>query len=389
MTERHYLDHNATSPMRPEVTAAVRDALERVGNPSSVHHEGRAARAAIESARDRVAALVESRAAEVLFTSGGTEANNQALRPGALTNAEGRPATRLLIAATEHPSVIAGHGFGADRVSILPVDPDGRLDLAALQGSLDASDETALVAVQLANSETGVLQRIPEIAHLVRRRGGVVHCDVVQAGGRVPVSLATIGVHSLAISAHKLGGPMGVGALVVADGHAGEALAQARGGGQERGRRAGTENVAGIVGFGVAASLAANALETERPRLLALRGAVEQALRALAPDVVLFGAAAERLPNTVAFAVPGLSAATALMAFDLDGIAVSSGSACSSGKVGRSHVLAAMAVPPALAAGAVRLSLGWNSAQGDVLRFAQSCETLLQRLYRLHHARAA
>lgn len=381
MSARAYLDHNATSPMRPEVRAAVVDAMAAFGNPSSVHREGRAARNRIERAREQVANLVGGRPEDVMFTSGGTEANHLALRPGALALA-GRGPDRLVLNATEHPSVLSGHGFEPAGVHPVGVGTDGRVDPAGLAERLDElADEVALVSVQVANSETGVLQSVGELAALVHERGGLLHSDAVQAAGRVPLDLATLGVDALTLSAHKLGGPLGVGALILAPGREGEGLRRARGGAQEYGRRAGTENVAGIVGFGVAAELALASVQAEHARLRNLQDVAEAEIRRLAPAAVLFGAGADRLPNTVAFAVPGLLAETALIALDLEGVAVSSGSACSSGKVGRSHVLAAMGVPGDLASGAIRLSFGWNSCPEDVMRFSRAFEKLVGRLY--------
>lgn len=390
MPERRvYLDHNATSPARPEAVAAFLAALE-VGNPSSIHREGRGARARVEGAREAVADLVGARPSEVVFTSGGTEANAMALRPGALRSQDGRVPTRLLIGATDHASVLSGHGFGADAVDLLPVDGEGRLDLGSLRDTLARHPhEPCLVSCQLANSETGVLQPIRDIAALVHNAGGMLHADAVQAAGRIPVAVGALGIDALSLSAHKLGGLSGAGALVVATGREGPALAWLRGGGQERGRRAGTENAPAIAAFGAAAAFAARALDGESGRLAALRDEAERDLLRLAPDATVFGRNAPRLPNTLAFAVRGLKAETALIALDLAGIAVSSGSACSSGKVAPSHVLAAMGVPPDLASGAIRVSLGWNSVADDLVRFMRAFESMLQRLYMSRMARAA
>jgi cysteine desulfurase len=387
---RTYLDHNATSPLRPEVLVAVTDALSRVGNPSSVHAEGREARALVERARAQVAALVGARPEDVTFTGSGTEANATALRPGALRTGRGRPVTLLITSATEHASVLAGHGFPPYRFRTLGVRADGRLDLDQLASALDqAGGEPALVSVQAANSETGVLQPLADIAALVHARGGLIHSDAVQAAGRMSLNRPTLGLDALTLSGHKLGAPAGVGTLVVAPGRAGPDVALIRGGGQEGRMRAGTENVAGIVGFGVAAEIALREREAERARLVRLRRMAESEIRRLAPESEIFGEAAGRIPNTLSFAVPGLAAETALMALDLEGVAVSSGSACSSGKVARSHVLAAMGVPDELARGAIRVSFGWNSRDEDVTRFARGFETLLHRLYERRRARAA
>jgi cysteine desulfurase len=380
--QRSYLDHNATSPLRPEAADAVARALALPGNPSSVHVEGRAARAVVERAREQVAALVGASASNVVFTSGGTEANNTVLSPAFGRVGEGA-ATLLLLGATEHPSVLEGHRFSAERVERIPVGPEGRIDLAWLRDRLErAVGERPLVSIQAANNETGVLQPVAEAARLVHAAGGLIHTDAVQAGGKVPLDLATLGVDALTLSAHKLGGPKGVGALVLATNAVQVADRLIRGGGQERGHRAGTENVAAVAGFGAAAETARSRLREEGTRIRALRDLAEAELRRIVPRAVVFGAAAERLPNTMAFAVPGLKAETALIAFDLKGVALSSGSACSSGKVRRSHVLEAMGAPPGLSEGAIRVSLGWNSTKEDVNRFAATCERVVATLYK-------
>lgn len=384
---RTYLDHNATAPMRPEVVAACAEAMA-VGNPSSVHREGRRARALLEIARARVAGLVGARAEEVRFTSGGTEANNAALRPGAVLTLDGTPARRLLVGATEHPSVLSGHGFPDRDVEIVRVEPSGLLDLDDLARRL-RSGGPALVSVQLANAETGIVQPLRAVADLAHAAGAVLHADAVQAAGRIPLDMGALGIDALTVSAHKIGGPMGAGALVVASGRAGPARGLLSGGGQERGFRAGTENVPAAVGFGLAAEIAGRGLAAETPRLRALRDEAEAGLRRLAPGAVVFGDGAPRLPNTIGFAVPGVPAETALIALDLAGIALSSGSACSSGKVGRSHVLAAMGVAETVARGALRLSFGWNTGTDDVGRFLAAFAIMLQRLYQPDRARAA
>lgn len=384
---RLYLDHNATSPLRPEVAEACA-AAAGAGNPSSVHAEGRRGRALVEAARREVAALVGARAEDVVFTSGGTEANNAALRPGALRTEAGAPVDRLLVSPTEHPSVLSGHGFPPEAVEVLAVDGAGLLDLEDLARRLHVGPP-ALVSVQVANSETGALQPLAAIAEQVRAAGAVLHADAVQAAGRVPLGMEALGVDALSLSAHKLGGPMGIGALVLRPVRSGAAPSFIRGGGQERGRRGGTENVAGCVGFGVAARLAAAELGAAASRLGALRDAAEAGLRRLAPDLTVFGAAAPRLPNTLLFGVPGVAAETVLIGLDLAGVAASSGSACSSGKVGRSHVLAAMGVRDEIARGALRLSFGWSSGEEDVGRFLAAYENVLQRLYERERARAA
>ncbi|MCP8940285.1 cysteine desulfurase [Alsobacter sp. SYSU M60028] len=364
---RTYLDHNATSALRPDARDAMLAALEHAGNASSVHAEGRAARALIERAREEVAALVGGQARNVVFTSGGTEANVLALTPGLEACGDKRPLDRLLTSAVEHPSVLDGARFPADRVERLPVDGDGVLDLDALSARLAVlakAGERALVSVQAANNETGVLQPIAAIAGLVHDHGGLLHCDAVQAAGRTDFAMAS-GADLVTLSAHKIGGPQGVGALVLSP-----AVTIAdrvlRGGGQERGARAGTENVAGIAGFGAAASCAREGRAEEAARLAALRDVFEAGLRAVAPDIDVFGARVGRLPNTTLFAMPEGTAETALIAFDLAGVAVSSGAACSSGKVRASHVLLAMGVPRERAAAAIRVSLGWTTTRNHI-----------------------
>lgn len=376
---RIYLDHNATSPVRPEVAAAVAEALTLPGNPSSIHGEGRAARAALERARDAVARRIGAGAGRVVFTSGGTEAANAVLS-GSLARA-GQPApTRLLVGATEHPCVAAGHRFPADAVEVIPVDAAGRIDLSALDALLARhADAGVLISVHAANNETGVIQPLSAIVALARAHGrALVHSDAVQAVGKIPLHLGGLGLDALTLSGHKFGAPKGIGALVLADGVTlGEPAL--RGGGQEGRLRGGTENLPGIVGLGAAVDLAE---PDAAARLAPLRDRLAAGLRAAAPDLTVFGEGADRLPNTLCFAVPGLDAPTALMALDLAGFALSSGSACSSGKVARSPVLAAMGVSPALAAGALRVSLGWNSTESDVARCLAACERVLETLYR-------
>src|SRR5215204_4050435 len=362
---RSYLDHNATTPVRPEVAAAMARALALPGNASSVHAEGRAARSAVERAREEVAALVGGSARNVIFTSGGTEAANTVLTPSLRRVGDG-DASLLLVGATEHACVLDGHRFATERVEKIPVDDQGLVDLSWLAARLRrAGGERVLVSLQAANNETGVIQPVAEAAALVHHYRGLVHADAVQAAGKIPCDIKALGADVLTLSAHKLGGPKGVGAIVLAsDGiEIGDRLV--RGGGQERGYRAGTENVAGIAGFGAAVKAAMSGLSTEGIRLESLRRRLETGLRHT-PGVIVFSEEAARLPNTTLFTVPGLRAETAVIGFDLAGIAVSSGSACSSGKVQPSHVLEAMGFGPDLAQGAVRLSLGWSTSETDI-----------------------
>jgi cysteine desulfurase len=378
--QRSYLDHNATSALRPEAAEVVLRALQMPGNASSAHAEGRAARALVEAAREAVAALVGAQPKNVTFTSGGTEAANTVLSPGFRRVGEAGPSI-LLVGAAEHPCVLDGHRF--ERAERIPVDGNGVVDLAWLQVRLESAvGETVLVSIQAANNETGVVQPVHEAAQLVHAYRGLIHTDAVQAAGKVPLDMAKLGVDAMTLSAHKFGGPKGAGAVVLASDRLEIASRLLRGGGQERGNRAGTENVAAAAGLGAAAKAVQARLGEEADRMGALRAHAEAALRRIAPEAVVFGGAAERLPNTFAFAVPGLRAETALIAFDLGGVALSSGSACSSGKVKRSHVLDAMGVEPGLAEGALRVSLGWNSTEEDVFRFAETCETVVASLYK-------
>jgi cysteine desulfurase len=382
MGQRTYLDHNATSPLRPQVAEVVLRALQLPGNPSSVHAEGRAARAEVETARDKVAGLVGAKAKNVVFTSGGTEAANLVLTPSFRRLGQAG-AARLLLGAAEHPCVLNGHRFPLEAVDIIPVDSSGILDLAWLKAHLEqADDRRVLVSVQLANNETGVVQPVAEAACLVHAHGGLIHTDAVQAAGKIRVGLADLGVDVLTLSAHKIGGPKGIGAVVLASDQLEIAEQLIRGGGQEKGFRAGTENVAAIAGFGTAAEIALDNFDREARWLRGLRDEAEAQVRRIAPDAVVVASEAERLPNTFAFAIPGLKAETALIAFDLAGVALSSGSACSSGKVKRSHVLDAMGVEPALSEGVLRVSLGWTTTQEDVIRFAEACERVVGTLYK-------
>jgi cysteine desulfurase len=377
MTEpRIYMDHNATSPVRPEAARAVARALMRGGNPSSVHAEGRKARALIEEAREEVAALVGGQARNVIFTSGATEALNLALTPSLQAGHDKRP-WRLFVSATEHAAVLGGHRFPVEDVEKLPVGADGVIDLAALAQALDAHpDSRPLLALQLANNETGVIQPVAEAAKLVHARDGLLVCDAVQAAGKIPVDMFTLGADLMAVSAHKIGGPSGVGALIRADEGIHIAEAMVRGGGQEKGIRSGTENMPGIAGFAAAATAARSVLDGEATRLGNLLARLESRLREIDAGTVIFGAGAARLPNTVLFSMPGLSAETALIALDLAGFAVSSGSACFSGKTKSSHVLEAMGVGPDIAKGMLRVSLGWTTRDHDIDQFIEAVQRL-------------
>ena len=354
---RVYLDHNATSPLKESARRAMLSAFELTGNASSIHAEGRQAHALLDEARDAVARAVGAIAPMVVFTSGGSEANNLALK--------GAPVERLIVSAIEHPSVLEAARNSGKEVHILPVDGEGLVDLGALERLLAAGPK-ALVSVMLANNETGVIEPIREVVRLAHAQGALVHSDAVQALGKIPVNFGLLGTDLVSLSAHKLGGPAGAGALVVRDGLALDPLIQ--GGGQELRRRAGTENLAAIAGFAAAA-------QEKRLEIKALRDHIEEGLE----GAVVFGGKAERLPNTSCFAMPGLSAETALMALDLAGFAVSSGSACSSGKVAKSHVLSAMGVAPDLANAAIRVSLGWTTTARDIDQFISAWNRIKAR----------
>lgn len=380
---RSYLDHNATAPLRAEARAAMLDALDAVGNPSSIHAEGRAARGRIETARDQVARLCGASSRDVVFTGGATEANVTALTLGLKTDGDPRPFTHLLISAVEHPSGLDGARVPKEAQRILPVDGEGLLNLAILEEELNKINVLggrALVSVQAANSETGVIQPIPAISQMVHAQGGLLHSDAVQVAGRLPLDQVAAGADILTLSAHKIGGPQGIGALVFKSGGVSLQDRLIRGGGQEKGARAGTEGTALIAGFGAACAAAETALHSEAVRLVALRDEAEAGVLKLAPDTVIFGKNTRRLPNTLAFAIPGLTAETALMAFDLAGVALSSGSACSSGKVKRSHVLDAMGVASDIAKGALRVSFGYSSSRDDVIRFLSACEDIVRKM---------
>jgi cysteine desulfurase len=360
MSERIYLDWNATTPLRPEARQAMAMAWDLPGNPSSVHAEGRQARRLVEDARAVVAEAVGAQARGVVFTASGSEANALALTPGLR---RGAMVERLFVSAIEHASVLAGGRFPVSEITKIPVTRSGVVDLHSLEALLFSAGP-ALVSIMAANNETGALQPVREAGEIVHRAAGLLHVDAVQAFGKIPFNIKELGADLVTLSAHKIGGPKGVGALVLADGIDGlDPLP--RGGGQELGRRAGTENVAGIAGFGAAVRAAIAVREADAARLETLRKRLEAGLKEL-PGIILFSEDVPRLPNTTLFTAPGLRAETAVIGFDLAGIAVSSGSACSSGKVQPSHVLEAMGFGANLAQGAVRLSLGWSTSEADI-----------------------
>ena len=358
---RTYLDHNASAPLRPAAREAVVAALDVFGNASSVHGEGRRARALVDEAREAVAQLVNARPAEVVFTSGATEANVWALS---------QPWERIAVANVEHDSIRAPAAqVAAARgrpVVALPVAQDGAVDVAAAEDGHGVKGPGLLIALQMANNETGIVQDVARAGLWATGHGARIHCDAVQAPGRIPIDFPTLGVTTLSLSAHKMGGPKGVGALVVSGNTPLAPLIA--GGGQEMRRRAGTENVAAIAGFGAAARAALDDLKSTS-RVAALRDRLEADVLRMTPHAVVIGAGSRRLPNTSSIAVEGVSAETLIIKFDLMGVAVSAGSACSSGKVGASTVLSAMGLAPEIARGAIRVSLGPETTEDDIAAF--------------------
>lgn len=375
MTERRiYFDYNATAPLRRGARVAMTAALNLPGNASSVHKEGRVAREVVERARQSVAALVGAEAQEVVFTSGGTEANNWVLSGGW---------DRIYLADVEHESVLAPAKAAAAagaRIVNIPVDGRGEVEAFEFDEFLDANPpaegETCLLSLQWANNETGVIQPLEDIAAEARARGILIHTDAVQAAGRVNLPFDDCAADFMTLSSHKIGGPQGIGALVIRDGL--ELKRFMLGGGQERRWRAGTENVAAIAGFGSAAEAALRELPAI-DRLAELRDALEYEILALTPDAQIIGAGGPRLANTTCVALPGSAAETLVIKLDLSGIAVSAGSACSSGKVGASHVLEAMGLPKDLSRAAIRISLGWCSTREDVDVFLESWRDIAER----------
>lgn len=385
---RTFLDHNATSPLRDSAKAMILSALEAGGNASSVHTEGRQARKLIETARAQLGEAVNAKATQVVFTSGATEAANHALSPLIRAGGKDVAVSRLYVSAVEHPCVLAGGRFKPGQVSVLPVNEAGVLDLEALEAALKTHDHTGgapMVAVMLANNETGVIQPIRQVGELVHSHNGILVVDAVQALGRLPIDLAELAAHFVIVSSHKIGGPQGAGALLFGDASITPAVLL-KGGGQENWQRGGTENVAAIAGFGAAAREVATRL-TENRVNSGLRDSIEAGIGTIcaqagnkAGEPVFFGMNVERLPNTSCFAVPGVKAETALISLDLAGIAVSSGSACSSGKVKKSHVLAAMGVEDDLAECALRVSTGHTTTNEDAEKFLGAFKDIVNRI---------
>lgn len=381
---RIYFDYNASAPLSEVACEAVIAALQLIGNPSSVHQEGRASRGVIETARRDVAALCGATSDHVFFTSGATEAANTLLTPHYKMGRAELRLSHLYVSATEHPCMLSGGGFAPENITILPVGDQGIVDLVVLEQALSAHDKTKglpLVAIQWANNETGVIQPVETIGALVKAAGGFFIVDAVQAAGRVSINISKTSADYLILSSHKIGGPKGIGAVVAVSDLV-MPLALVRGGGQEKGHRAGTEALPLIAGFGAAAreALAAQADDEgdcQSGWSDALRNVIEDGVRSLAPDVVVHGANVERLPNTSFISLPGMKAETMQIAFDLGGIALSAGSACSSGKVGASHVLAAMGYDDEC--GALRVSTSKSATMQEVEAFLTIFARLVTR----------
>lgn len=363
-----YLDYNATAPTRAEVVEAVASALEIGGNPSSVHGVGRAARAKVEEARAQVAALVAARPRDVVFTSGGTEANNTVIR--------GCGAKSVILSPVEHDCGLAAAKESGLPTFFLNVDRDGLVDEDSLRRCLQEAPRPALVSVMLANNEMGAIQPVAALAAIAKEAGALFHTDAVQAAGKIVIDREALGADYLTLSAHKLGGPQGIGAIILAPTAPLRALVT--GGGQELSRRSGTENVAGIAGFGAAAMEAMVGLG-DMDRLQALRDRLEREVLAGANDIMIAGGGAERLANTSCIIMPGVKGETQVMHFDLNGVCISSGSACSSGKVKVSHVLTAMGYSEAEAECSIRVSLGYKTTDEDIDRFLQAWQSLYRR----------
>lgn len=362
------MDYNATAPIRPGVIDAMTSAMQSVGNPSSVHSSGRQARKLVEEARSKVAALVGARVRDVTFCSGGTEANNAVIR--------GSNAASVIVSAIEHDCSLAAAKLAGVPSFSLPVTPAGVADLEALKDILAEAPKPALVSIMLANNETGVIQPVKEIAEVAKAAGARVHTDAVQAAGKIDINFNDLSVDYLTLSSHKLGGPQGVGAIITAP--TAPLAPLVAGGGQELGRRSGTENVAGIVGFGEAA-LEAMAELGMAAELASKRDRFEQAVTEMSNEAILIGANAPRTANTSCVAMPGVKGETQVMHFDLNGICVSSGSACSSGKVKVSHVLSAMGYADDVAEASIRVSLGRLTTDEHIDALIKAWRNLYER----------
>lgn len=385
---RIYLDYNATAPPAPGVVAAVAEALERhYGNPSSVHAYGQAAKAQIDDARQAVAALIDADPGDVVFTSGGTESDNLALR-GAAEAAEASGRRRLVTTGIEHEAVLRTAAALERRgwaIVSLPVGERGILDPAALAAAM--TSDTAIVSVMHANNEVGTIQPIAELAAIARAHQAIFHTDAVQSAGKIPVSVKALGVDVLSLSGHKFGGPKGIGALWIRRGV--RLVAQMTGGRQERNRRAGTENVAAIVGLGVAAAAARRSLEATAPAMAALRDRLEAAVLSSVPGTAVNGDPSRRVPNTTNISFDGIEAESLLIALDLEGVSVSTGSACSSGTLEPSHVLKAMGHGSTRSRNSLRFSLGPQTSETDIDTVAAMLPRLVGKLRQLGRTAAA
>ena len=383
---RAYMDWNATAPLLHEAREVFLRVSLMDGNPSSVHREGRAIRAEIEAARRKVAAALGAKPPEVVFTSGATEAANLVLTPDFRMGRAPLKIGRLYVSAIEHKAVFEGGRFAKADIEIIPVRSSGVVDLIELEAMLAAHDSASglpMVALMLANNETGVIQPVTDAARLAHAAGGILVVDAVQAFGRIPLDIQALDADFLIVSSHKIGGPKGAGALV-SRGEAMMPVALIHGGGQEKGHRSGTENAAAIAGFGAAAEIAIAGLEERSGKVQSMRDTLERDMRAIAPELVIHGGGSERLPNTTFFSLDGLKSETGQIAFDIEGVALSAGSACSSGKVGESHVLNAMGLDPRM--GALRISIGSSTLARDIERTLAAFAKIAGRM---KNARAA
>ena len=360
-----YFDHNATAPVMTEVTDLMSEVMAVVGNASSTHTYGRHARQKVEDARISIANLIGAKPSEVIFTSGGTEANNLVL--------SGITCDHILVSAVEHKSVLDA----TNNIELLAVDNNGLINLESLEARLKQINDQTLISVMLANNETGIIQPVSEVSKIAKKYGALVHTDAIQAFGKIRVNRGDLGADFISLSAHKIGGPQGVGALVINENIPLNPLI--KGGGQERGHRAGTENIPSIAGFGAVAEKRGDLGHISN--IETLRDELENLVKKIAPEVVVFGENIARLPNTSCISIPGINSQTQVMKFDLAGIMVGAGSACSSGKVETSHVLKAMGVDENLTSAAIRLSLGPENTTKDVEYFIRICEKIYTKDY--------
>ncbi len=370
-----YLDYNASAPMRIEAWEAIKPFFSdhhAAHNASSVHSYGREGRKQIEHARSKIASLIGTDSNQVIFNSGATEGNNTVLRHFQETY----PNDKILISAAEHPSISQSDAYCA-HIEVIPVDENGLLDLSALEHALQTEQKTSLVSCQFVNNESGVIQDVAAISALAHRYGALFHCDGTQAAGRFPLNIQECGIDFLTISSHKIGGPQGVGALALA--LCGQTPTLLFGGGQEKSARAGTENLTGIIGFGAAAQAAQEQLDMYQ-KLSEKRDYLEDSLKEISPDIVIFGKDVPRVSNTSFFSLPDTNAQTLLMAFDIEGIALSNGSACSSGTVKPSVTLAAMNIPEHIAQGALRVSIGWATHDEDIDALSAAWAKIITRM---------